>query len=195
MLDLGRHSDAQPVPPAVLEAAVLVPCVGLHAYAKAEHFRAEVRKSAGGYEVRVVPKGPVPVGEVKFDLELAPLDLRGERMPSRTVPVLGRVVPDLEPSLPDVHFGARPVGGTFRESVTLRSLSGRAFAVESVRAQGEGLAVEWQEVAGIGPTYQLTQRIVRKGAQGGKAVFAMRVGGKAVEVVVPVGYVGLEGGK
>jgi hypothetical protein len=196
-LDLGQHSEqAQPIGAKTIVTA-LVPLAGIEAAAKSPRWKAAARlisPARGQYEVSVTQQGSLPVEEVQFEVVLMAVLKEGRRLPGQSLRVFGRIVPDLQPSLPAVHFGARYVGEVAKESISLHSLTRQPFEVLDFRAEGAGLSVERSDSPGIeSPTFRFRQRITHQGAWSGKAVFRVRdTGGRHTEVEVPVGYNGIQ---
>lgn len=139
-----------------------------------------------------VPPPPRP-GPIQHDIVLAAGLDTGEVV-KKTVRVTGRVVKDCQCSPPEAALGARLVGETAEESLTLYSLTQRPLELVGTAVEGDGLSVEAASVVGVGGvTVRLRQRILKLGEQTGKASFRVRAGGGDVaEVVVPVSSHGIE---
>jgi hypothetical protein len=105
-------------------------------------------------------------------------------MPTVKVPVSLEVAPDIESSPERVLIGARDRGSEVMEVVSLRSLSGRPFAIERVEAEGPGVIA----VAGAdGVSCEVRVRVTEVGPVSGRVRLRVRPnGGESVELDVPV---------
>jgi hypothetical protein len=194
--DLGRHSQlSQSDIRLRTPVTQLQPLVWLEATAKSASWRANVSRNERNRQefiVEVTPIDKLPVGPFGFDLVLEPLAEQG-KLPPRTVPVSGRIVADVQPSTPQVHFGAQRTGSTVNDYLTLSSLTGKKILAVDASVEGQGLRIAKQptEISG-NPAFLVEQKITSLGDAEGKVRLQVRTEAQEkVEVVVPVGYHGI----
>lgn len=196
LVDFGRHSEAsQPLPPQKVVVTTFVPLQHLIARSNADALRVQVERhpdAPGQFELVLSPS-KLPAEPFRFEVAIVPQLSDGRLLPGKSLCVTGRVVCDFQAAPPAVLLGARQVGETAEETVTLHSLSGQRFSVMGIAIQGEGLVVDQvSEQKAEAPKFLLKQQILKTGQQHGRVVFHVRTrkAGDA-EVVVPVSYLGL----
>jgi hypothetical protein len=194
-LDLGRHSElAQPLPPCKVALTGLVSLAKMTSKTTSPHFQAHIQRTAAPdrFELILTPVKPLPCGFHTFEVQVFPHLADGKELPGKTLPVRVRVESDLQTTPPVVVFGARPLGETAEEVLTLRSLTGQSFEVLGVKALGDGLTVERAHEGAAGTAYQLRQQVVKTQAQHGQVVFCVRTARAGEEdLAVPVSYHGI----
>lgn len=197
VLDFGRHSEAaQPLSPQKVLVTSFVPLQSLTAFANSDKVRVQVVSDPAApgrqYELTVSVL-ELPTGPIQYQIDVFPRLGDGTSVVGKSLPVSGRIVSDIQASPSEATFGARSVGETAEELLTLQSLTNRRFEVTSVKAEGDGLAVERLPVeSGGSPTFRVKQSIAKAGEQHGRVVFGVRTAeGKDSEFVVSVSYLGL----
>ena len=142
-----------------------------------------VTRTPTGFRVAVRPRGEWP-SEIRGDLRLVPLR-GGKELPAREAPLAGRVVEDVQPTAPIVHFGRRATGTKGEESVSLRSLTGRPFKV--LEAKGTG----GMEVRREGERFALSITFGKTGDAEEDATFLVEdAKGRKFRLAVPVRWFG-----
>ncbi|HEY7428459.1 MAG TPA: DUF1573 domain-containing protein [Gemmataceae bacterium] len=199
LVDFGRESElAQPLSPRRATIKTFAPLKNLTATCTPPQFDVTVqRHSAEGsdrFDLLVTPRGSLPRGEIHCTIALVPELSDGQRLPAKKIEVTGRVVGDVEASPPIISLGAYPIATSVEETITLRSLTQRPFAVTGVRCEGAGLSVERvRDALRFGSMFQVKQKIRAKGERNDKVIFGVRPeGGKDDEVVVSVSSCGID---
>ncbi len=147
------------------------------------------------FHLIVTPHGELPRGVVNCSIAVVPTLDNGRRLPAKQINVHGHIVNDIEASPPSIIFGAGTLGTSLRETVLLRSLTGRSFTITGIRHEGEGLSVKRvpAEVT-IGSAFAISQIIGKEGDQVGQVVFRLsHTEGPEEEVVVPISWYGIKG--
>ncbi len=91
-------------------------------------------------EVTLAPD--VPASSFEFKIELQPYDLERRSLPAAQVQVIGRVHQDVNPIPESIVLGDQSIGQTTVETIALRSFSGKAFRVQSIRLSSHTLKIE-----------------------------------------------------
>ncbi len=196
-LDVGEVPEGnQPILPKRATVKALIPLRQLTVSCTSSAFQAVVRHRPGDlsvFDLEVAPCRTLPPGPIKFDIVVVPELPDGKRLSPKRLPVVGYILSDIKASPPEGVFGARSVGETVEETVTLHSLTGQTFAVSGVTAEGEGLSVRRLEVETGEPTFQIQQRITKPGEQTSSVVFMVRLAdGVKKEINFGVCYRGLQ---
>jgi hypothetical protein len=195
-LDLGRQSEAsQPLPPQTAIVRTFVPLQDLIAERKSAGHVAVNRLSddPGCFKLTFSPSN-LPIGQVKFQVSVVPRLSEGRLLPAKSLPVIGWIVNDFQASPPDVLFGARRLGESAKDTISLYSLTNQHFDVAAIHVDGDGLIVaKGPEGSAEGPFFAISQRISKRGQQSSRIVFALRSSEKKhVDVVVGVSYHGIQ---
>jgi hypothetical protein len=142
-LSFGEHSElGQPFAELVVPVRTLVPLKGLEATCANKRFAIQLMSvGANRYELRVKPTEKLPIGPFHCDIFLAAEGTENGAMPPLKTRVEGKIVRDIQPIEPAVVFGAGRVGTTFRETISLASLTGSTFDVERCDSSIPGLEV------------------------------------------------------
>jgi hypothetical protein len=200
-VDFGRESElAQPLSPRRAAIKTFASLRNLTASCNPPRFDVKVERrsveESDRFDLLVTPHGSLPQGEIRCTISLVPELNDGRRLAAKKVEVGGRVVGDIEASPPTILLGACSVGMTAEETIALRSLTGRAFAVTGMRCEGAGLSVErLRKARQFDPAFQVKQSIDAKEERLGKVILGVRPdGGEEREVVVPVSSRGIDGG-
>jgi hypothetical protein len=177
VLDLGRCSVfAEPLPKRTMSITSTVPLADLSVRGLPADFAATVAQqpdSKSKYTLTVTTVKKRPPGLHQFQLELIPKLSSGEQLPAQKLPVELRLVSDIQASPPDVTFGAKALGETAVDTITLQSLTHRQFKVTTVQAKGEGLDCCQETTGNLKAVFRITQRILKVGAQHGQVVFRL----------------------
>lgn len=132
-------------------------------------------------EVLIAPRGAVPSGA------------SGKPLPATRVIVRGYISRDVEPSPRSIDWGIVPIGRKLESRVVLRSLAGKAFVVHSVVSSNEDLEVRSEISDGRATLIISTETLdVGERAENVTAVVTNH-DGEAIELVIPVSYVGFAG--
>jgi hypothetical protein len=132
------------------------------------------------YELTIQPTNRFRIGHIDQELEIAPTS-QGTKLPPRKVSIRGKIVEDIVFSPTEVLFGARSIGTNSSEVVTLRSLTGTAFEVLDVRANGPGVRANPTDAG-----YLVGMQVLALGQANGSVVFRIRRA-DGVTRVVPLG--------
>jgi hypothetical protein len=115
----------------------------------------------------------------------------GRQLPSRTVTVTGCLHGEVEPVPATVLLGARPVGGSAKQTVVLNSMVGRPFQVKGWKTSSPDLVCTESDAGGQ-KVYTLIQQISKAGHQHGQVNFTVHSGSEeAIIVPLDVCYHGL----
>jgi hypothetical protein len=196
LLDFGQRSErAKPWEPRRVK--VLVPD-GVTVTATCPHpdFEATIGPVAnerGRHELVVRSRESAAWSDYSFDVLVTPKSIQEGELTAQRLAVRGSVVGDVQASSRQVLFSAHPVGEVAEESITLTSLTGRAFEVTEMEVSLKGLQVKPEKDKKINSAavYQLRQTIVVTGEQAGTITFSYRLAdGHQAKLVVPVSCVG-----
>ncbi|MCI0459025.1 MAG: DUF1573 domain-containing protein [Gemmataceae bacterium] len=196
-LDLGRHSElAQPLTPQTVAITGQVPLTHLSAQANSKHFRGQVQRSdnpPNHFELTLAQTSALPRGFHTFEVNVVPELQGGKPLPTKTIPVRVWIEPDIQASPPVIALGARCLGETVEETLTISSLTRQAFEVITVKVDGGGLAAEPLKGGTEVHAYHVRQRVTGLQAQNGWVIFRVRnEAGQEEDVRVDVTYHGLE---
>lgn len=190
----GTHSvDSQPLYPLRILVEPLVPLANLAVTCSDSRFRVNVEHVVDErplYVLLISAVSQLPIGPILFDVMITPEFPGGERLPVLVLPVTGRIVEDIQGSLPSVIFGSRSVGDSLEETITLTSITGQEFTVDSWEAQLPGLKVE--PSTELPNSFRLRQNVLASGQQMGFVIFKLSKSGKKHAVKIPVHYHGIE---
>ncbi len=197
-VDFGRHSDQeQPLPAqrVLVRSLTALDSLGVSGNPPEFSVRALPRPNdSSRFDLEIIPPASLPVGNCKFDLSVTPVQPGGTRLPSKKLPVLAWVVPDVQASSPEILLGAVPVGESPEATFALYSLTGRAFAVEGWHCADNRVAVEREADRGGAPTFRVQwRRVSRPGQQEAEVVFRTVSGSKASSLKIPVKCFGIRG--
>jgi hypothetical protein len=192
VVDFGTHSEReQPLPAKRTPVKTFTDLEALSVHGNPAGFPVRVtrrRDDPSRFDLEIVPKADLPVGEHRFDLLVEPIREGGKPLPAKKLPVKAWLAPDLQASPPEIVLGAVPIGESREATFTIGSLTGQAFAVEGWSCRSDRVAVQ-AEAAPTGiPTYRVKWlRVSAVGEQRADIQFRTTVGGKAGRAVtVPV---------
>lgn len=143
------------------------------------------------FQVNITPQKGLPLGPFLFDVLLEPVS-KDKFLPIVKLPVEGRVMGDVQ-ALPDsLALGARGIGETLTETITLRSISGVPFEVTRIKPDFKDTTVEPITVAGVSDkAFRICQHITRSGKQMfSLRFFVIKKNGECSTVLVNVSYHG-----
>lgn len=122
------------------------------------------------FQVNITPRKSLPVGPFRFDVLLEPVR-KDKLLPIVKLPIEGRVMGDVQ-AIPDsVILGARRVGETATETLTLRSEGGVPLVVRRFCADSTDTQIEPFTVKGVSDhVFRINQHITKLGKQ----VFSIR---------------------
>jgi hypothetical protein len=112
---------------------------------------------------------------------------------ARKLPVRLEIVPDIQATPPQIHFGVRKQGEKCVEAINIRSLTGVPFKIAKVRPDSSISVVEKAspDHASTVCTFLVSQDISKSGQQSGQVAFSIEANdGKKSEILVPVAYHG-----
>jgi hypothetical protein len=147
------------------------------------------------YELKIVPQAKAPPGPFRFDVLVKPTNAKGEALPPLVIPVEGVVLQDVQAQPNIVVFGMKPIANEVKETITLRSASGKPFDVLGVGCASADIQVlPLTTNSSVVRTYEIIQRVAREGHQSAIIRFAVRVPGEpeSMEVTVQVAYRGFK---
>jgi hypothetical protein len=150
-----------------------------------------LRTGTEGYAIHVGPRKTLPVGPFRESLRIVPCLGGGKELPALVLPVDGEILPDIQASPPSLAFGVQALGADVRESFTLTSRTGSAFAVRSIQASGEGVSVSQRADPAGGVAYVVRQKVLKPGDRRGEISLEVRAAdGVTEKVTVEVIYYG-----
>ncbi|MCI0380493.1 MAG: hypothetical protein L0215_23145 [Gemmataceae bacterium] len=145
------------------------------------------------YAVSVSSKAGIHIGSYRFGIEIVAELATGETVVAKELQVMAEIVSDIQASPPMLHFGARSLGETCEETISLYSLTGVPVHVIDQRPECEGLTVEpmVQPRSEKSASFLVRQRICGAGNQTGKLVFSVQSDtGTKSEVPIIINYHG-----
>jgi hypothetical protein len=119
---------------------------------------APAQSDALKYQLAIMPSTMLSVGKHDFPVRLNATSTNGTPLPATVVQVSAMVVNDVEFVPPEIRFHAAELGECLRETVVLRSRTGRTFRVLGVHCETLGLEAEQCE---NGQDIRVCQRVVR----------------------------------
>lgn len=127
-----------------------------------------------------------------FEVQIFPRSASGEVLGAKRVPLHLRIERDIQVIPLAIVFGAREVGATTEESLTIQSLTKQNFQIIALETKGEGLSAEQLKVNDGVTICQLKQSILKMGEQQGEVVLRIRdQAGQEEDVSVKVTYLGI----
>jgi hypothetical protein len=138
----------------------------------------------------VTPSDGLPVGDYRCEVAVKPETESGQLLPTKSIRVFARVIPDIKATPECVVFGARRVGEVSDETIALSSVTGQSFEVIDTRAEGDGLSVERAFTRGIEtPIFRVRQRLGQGANSGLVRIKTRSKDGQEFDVEVPTkGY-------
>src|SRR5262249_38311417 len=115
------------------------------------------------YELVVTPTGRFPVGVLEATIFVTPKTADNDAIPSHPIALRGRIHPDVGASPSSLSLGARAIGETAEEQITVGSRTGAPVRVERWELNGSGIAME--PAAGLPNSFRVTQKIEAPGPQ------------------------------
>jgi hypothetical protein len=192
-LYFGRISEfAQPFEPKEMSIEAIANLEGLVVESKPSGFAAGLRANQGSprrFDLVVEQKANLPTGPFDSEVRLKPILKNGVSVPCRRVRLRGYVVPDLEISPSAIQVGGRQVGEAIEETVTVRSLTNRAFTSVTLETSGEGLTVEGRPGS---MDFTVRQSIVTAGLQHTRARFTANGPDYATTYELLITYTGID---
>jgi hypothetical protein len=196
--DLGRHSEfAQPVPEKRVTVTSFVPLRSLTATSASESISVAVKKrndSATQFDL-LISAAKLPLGSFTSLINVVPTLSDGTRLPARKFSVTASIVNDFQASPPGALFGARMVGENGQQSLTVYSISRRAFWLKGIDVQAKNVAVARHpdfNKTGTELNLVVKQRISQIGEQKGQIILHLATDdGKEHHLPLPVSYFGL----
>lgn len=192
----GESIVGNPIHPRIVVATGIVPLRDLRATCDRSMGSVRVTRGAGEpgrYELEILPRSDLPVGEFRFDVTVQPILPDGEQPPPITVPVSGMIVDVVQAVPSTIQFGAIAIGEMASETVLLQSACGKSFRVEAAEPGSEGVTVR-PTPTGSAPAraYQISLRGERRGEWTSTVKFRIRSeDNKVISVPVCVSYFGL----
>lgn len=195
-LHFGEVIRGQPFTPQTVRVTPKTPIERLEVGCDRSLASVQVKRAAGknDFELEVLLQEKVPVGPMRFDVNIRAVTRKGERLPAVGLAVAGQVLPEVQATPPSVIFGARPVGHTVEETIVLHSADGRKFGVDRIEVESPDVVVSRVGQRPDTPRqFHLSQRIARTGHQASTVRFVLQVGSGsgALTVAVPVSYHGI----
>jgi hypothetical protein len=149
-------------------------------------------------QITIAPKRELPSGFFDFVVEIEALDESGNRL-SGAIPVKGRVLDTILVTPHEALLGARLLGQTVEETVTIQSRN-----AETLTLCGTDTSLEAVEIKKMGKTIDTDQlvlslkvQIAKRGEQRGlvRIRIQRRGAAKQEEVILPIVYHGLLAGE
>lgn len=194
---LGTHSErTQPIPSQHITIKTVVPVRAITATCRLTRFGVDVKQSKANsseHELTIAPEGILPVGRYAFDVQVEVELDSGRKVRPGQIAVIGEIAADIQAAPPVLALGARSLGETVEETLTISSLTGQAFQVIDVKVNGGGLAVEPLQDGAEAHAYHVRQHITGLQSQHGWVSFRVRnEAGREEDIRVGVIYHGLE---
>ncbi|GEM_PF-5821099 len=187
------HFGERPVygqPPVKMKllATVHVPVEKLEATLDKQVVSAEINRRTedpSKYEVVLTTVPSLPPGEFEANLQLDVVTPAGERLYGATLPVAGKVQPEVRLLPAKVLLGSKPVGETAEAVVTLQTPADADVKVDHVEIDSDSLQVEPVTVEGMptGRAYAVRQKVDKPGDQTATVRFVVRKWDKSLETL------------
>src|SRR5262249_14165244 len=146
------------------------------------------------FEVSVRPRVPLPIGLINSRMTIVGQLEDGSEVAGIAVRILGEVRPDIQVS-PEggVSFGAKNLGSTASESVSVWSITGKPIEVVSVRPESPSMRVSPTTARSEqrGASYRIEDRLTSEGPQQLSLRIVVRSGGQLHKLDIPVRYYGI----
>jgi len=191
-IDFGRPSVlGQPLPAQSFRVSAMRPLLGVRAVAaEPEKFAVDVRTLEGGkdFEVSVRPQAPLPLGSIDSRVAVIARLENGQEVPDISVRIRGELRPDIQ-VLPEggVSFGARVIGETARETISVWSVTGQAIEIVSVEPESSLVRVApCGEQTASSRSYTIEESIAAEGPRESAVQIAVRSRGELHRLTVPV---------
>lgn len=196
VISFGQHSElCQPLPTQKLMVTPLVPIKGLSVKTNAPwKLSTKVRHIGNAFAIDMVPAECIPVGRFRFTVQLK-AEERESKLPALRMVAEGVVVDDCQALPGSLSLGAKQVGQVVKESVTLRSLSGSPFEVESWVVDGSSpkdTSIELLTSDRQSKVFMVSQRVAALGEVYAKVVFRVTYPNQPTKIVpFPIRYLGV----
>jgi hypothetical protein len=196
-VQFGRCSELeQPLPSQLVRVTSAVPLQRLTATSSLPDLRLAVatnpERNREQFELEVSTPSRLPLGKMQGVLTLVAHLESGARV-EKTLSAIGEIVADIRADPPAARFGARTIGETGEETVSVYSLVNKPFGILEIRAVGEGLTVTQDSQPDRPTAIRLKQQFLTRGEQGSEIRVLVRdASGERKEVVIPVSYLGLD---
>ena len=197
-IDFGMHSvRSQPLRPKRITVRTFTPLDTLAVSGRLHYFPVRATRQeqdSSRFDLEIVPLPDLPAERYKFDISVVPILPGGRRLAAKNLPVFAWLVSDIQASPPEVVFGAVPVGEAAETTITLHSLTERAFTVDEWNCTCSHVTIE-PELANTGDTAFRVKwsRVNAPGQQQAEAVFRIRTSGEEDQTVkVPVKCFGIQ---
>jgi hypothetical protein len=166
--------------------------------ASAVNWTVEVSRNQDGpgnqFRMVVRSQGPLVPRQLSDTIYVTPIALNGVRLPDKKLTITGEIVQDVVAIPAQVHCGRQPYGALVEETIQLRSLTERRFAVRRVVCNNPDI-----EIARIGKdddanpwVYSLRIHCSTEGAQEVVPEFDIQdEDGSRSKVTIPVRYQGI----
>jgi len=192
-----RYDDRSELAPAfpsqILRVSLLRPIESLSVECTAEGFRAALRPvpDSRDYQIELRSNDAVPPGDLSGDIIIRGRYKDGRSIEPYHVPISGRIVCDVQTNPSHIVLPAAALGTFAEETISLRSLTGRRFAIVRWEAAGAGLTI--QKDANGSNAFVLRQEYHAEREQQTKAVFIVRDdAGKEKTATVRIQYFGIK---
>ncbi len=128
------------------------------------------------FEVDILPSESLPEGSFNFEVTMRGVTPGDQVLPGIDVAVSGTVSPGIQAFPGLVQFGAHPLGTKAEELVTVRSISGIEFRIDSAATDCNSFAVEPTQVASMASqhTFRLSSHFEKAGESKGNVKFVVR---------------------
>lgn len=153
-----------------------------------------VQKGSRKFELTVTPPSTLPAGPFHLEIPIQPTGQDGKLLPAKKLIVVGIMHEDVEPMPSPLVFGALPIGETVKETVVLKSITGKPFKVEEWQSLSYGLRVELVEMGDkMEASFAVSQNGTTAGNQWTEARFRVHVGNQpSQEIPLKIFYHGQE---
>jgi hypothetical protein len=165
-----RPIHSQPPVTQKVLATVHVPCRRLEVTVKSEVAAATVNRRSddeGRFEIIIAVNPALPPGYFHTDAQISLVTPAGERCPGFTLPIAGKMQPEVRLLPARVIMGPKQVGGTAEAVVTLQTTPNSNVEVDHIETDSSGLRVEPAAIEGIpaNHAFRVRQQVTREGEQ------------------------------
>jgi hypothetical protein len=174
-----------------IRAAIHVPSRGLEVVVNPDIATATVHRREDDetkFDIILAANPDLPPGEFKAEAQIKVVAPTRERWPGFTVPIGGKMQPEVRLLPSRLLLDAKPVGETTEAIVTLQAPPDSRAVVDHIETDSPGLQIEPVAIEGIpmGCAFRVRQRVMKEGEQSSTVRFVIRKPGQEM-LSLPVG--------
>lgn len=173
----GDLIRGQTVPSILVKIETSLPLRKLSTEGKENHVCVSVvQKEPRRFELSVIPADTLPAGPFRLEVPLQPSGEDGKMLPAKELIVMGIMHEDVEPTPSPLILGAVPIGQTAKETIVLKSITGKSFKVEKIQPLSNDLRVDLIEKGDRKePMFVVSQKGTTVGDQWTEALFRVQI--------------------